>query len=101
MVLVLRRQKESAGRSIVAAALGFCIAAGCATPPPPNTPELSRIFELRDRREGGDGYLVQMLAFPDAGVRRRAAFALGAVGGTDGTEPLIRTATEDPEPWRA
>ncbi|MHC4815870.1 MAG: HEAT repeat domain-containing protein [Planctomycetota bacterium] len=98
MVLVLRRQKESAGRSIVAAALGFCIAAGCATPPPPNTPELSRIFELRDRREGGDGYLVQMLAFPDAGVRRRAAFALGAVGGTDGTEPLIRTATEDPEP---
>lgn len=50
---------------------------------------------LRDRRDGGNGYLVQLLAFPDVAVRKQAALALGAVGSTDGIDPLLRAAKED------
>jgi cyclophilin family peptidyl-prolyl cis-trans isomerase/HEAT repeat protein len=95
--LMPRRRRKPGGPGIVAAGFGFCIAAGCATPPPPHAEELSRIFMLRDRRDGGNGYLVQMLAFPNVVVRRQAALALGAVGSVDGVSPLIRVVKEDQE----
>jgi len=97
MGLVPPRRRKPGGPGIVAVGLGLCIVAGCATPPPPHAEELSRIFMLRDRRDGGNGYLVQMLAFPDARVRKQATLALGAANSTDGINPLVRVAKEDSE----
>ncbi len=97
MGLGRRRLRADREPGIVAALLGICIVAGCATPPP-HAKELSRIFLLRDRREAGIGDLVRLLAFPDAQVRKQAALALGAVGGPTHIDALTRPAAEDPDP---
>ena len=82
----------------IAVAAWLCIGGGCRSAPP-NADDLARIFELRDRRELGDGYLVRLLAHPDAELRRQAALAIGANQTTPGIAPLTRVAREDAEPF--
>ena len=64
------------------------------------SPERDEIAALEDRRSLGDGRLVELLAHEDAGVRARAATALGRFPfppfGAEVTNPLSR-ALEDPD----